>query len=104
LQRQTGVLGHGTLNVNFNGACASGYEHDLSSLNIANVAASAPFYSMSISGFWLNGTSPSLISPGTAAAAMQAAPVTLRFFQDGKLILHLESDSVSNFNTVSINY
>ncbi len=105
LAKNTGVLAHSNLTVNWSGICSSGYRHEFpSSYMINNYVNFAPFYTNGNSGFWVSGNSPQSIAKTTVQAAMQNLPLTLRFFQDGKLILHIESDSSSNFNQVVYNF
>tara|TARA_B110001454_G_scaffold219200_1_gene251788 strand:+ start:9165 stop:12656 length:3492 start_codon:yes stop_codon:yes gene_type:complete len=104
LSKETGILGHGQLAINWSGSCASGYQHDLSSLKIENYSKYSPYYGTGANGFWLTSQQPKQYQAIAVAEAMKKLPITLRFFQDGKLVLHLESDSSSNFNQVNYNF
>lgn len=104
LSKETGILGHGQLAVNWSGSCQSGYQHDLSNLKIENYQKYAPYYGTGANGFWLSGQNPRQYKVENVATAMKNLPITMRFFQDGKLVLHLESDSGSNFSQVNYNF
>ncbi|MBN8537709.1 MAG: S8 family serine peptidase [Deltaproteobacteria bacterium] len=104
LAKGTGLLGHGNLSVNWSGSCSSGIKHELSNYVISDYIKYAPFYTTGASGFWIQGGTPNNYVGTTTALAMRNLPITLRFFQDGKLVLHLESDSGSNFRQVDYSF
>jgi hypothetical protein len=98
----TQVVGHNVMLVNWNGNCANGFELDVGpngALSIPNIGYDMSLQNV-VSGFWLSSEQvPSLNKVDTTNALLNV-PLTLRFFQDGKLILHLETDSGSNFYQV----
>ena len=101
LAKGTMVLGLANLNMSSNAACgANSFQHTLPTWTLANQTDSSPFYTTSSVGFWTRGSSPQQFSPSTVAAAMQRVPLTVRFFQDGKMIMHVESDTGSTFYPV----
>ena len=106
LALSTAIIGHGNLALQPTGSsCSGNFEHDISGLSIAGYAGYSDFYTAGVDGFWLASDPPAnLPSTTTAAAAMQALPLTLRFFQDGQMILHLETDSAANFNQVKYSF
>lgn len=105
LALNTAIIGHGNLSIDWNGSCSGGgFEHDLAALTIANYVNLSESYLSGAEGFWLRGQSPALPSTATVQTAMQRLPVTLRFFQDGKLILHLESDTGTNLNRIDYSF
>lgn len=105
LAKNTGILGHSNLSLNWAGACTlGGIRHEFSkAYAISNYVNYAPFFTNGYGGFWVDGSAPKIGTGTTIQAAMQNLPLTLRFFQDGKLILHLESDSGSDFKEIVYN-
>ena len=109
LYRNAGVLGNFNLvpDLTAGNGCPSGYRHQIKTANPAVIndhAKLSPYYTTGATGFWLPPRTPASFVPGNIETTMQQLPLTLRFFQDGKMILHIESDSGSNFNEVKYNF
>ena len=83
------------------GTCKNGFKHSLNNLLILDRMSYRIPIVDEIDGLWPSGASPSsLPSLPTPETYMQRLPLNLRFFQDGKLILHLESEYDNQFTEV----
>ena len=97
-------IAHGQMIYNKAGnpqVCGSLYQHYVNPLDIPNRVGYMSDVDHFIMGFWVNGYNPLGIKAiPSADVIMQRIPLSLRFFQDGKLILHLESDYGSRMTEV----
>jgi len=86
------------------GSCPAGqFSHSISNLTINNLDSFTPNVSEYNNGFWVEGHDPeSGYKPLPAASVyMQRLPLEVRLFQDGRLILHEESDTQNNWTKIT---
>lgn len=97
-------LGHGHMIHNKAGnpgLCGSKFQHYVNPLDISNRLGYMVDVFYFLTGFWVMGNSPTGVQaiPSTDVI-MKRLPLNLRFFQDGKMILHIESDYTQNWGEV----
>ena len=98
-------MGYQALNFNSNGSCGALYEHQLNAATVKERSKYIAKVAYAKAGYWVNGYNPSgKSSLPSESTIMRNLPLTLRFFQDGKMILHLESDANSNWVEVKYPY
>jgi hypothetical protein len=100
------VFAHGALQNQGSSGCGTGYQHALSPLVIQNYINFQPSMNYWAFGFYAGTNVPNgYTNPPNPQVIMQRLPLELRFFQDGKLILHMESTGgTSSPNMVEVRY
>ncbi len=95
------ILGHKGLDSTIQ-SCGpgSGYTHNLN-LTIQSIDTHVSLLDLEKLGWFYPEEPPSFVDIETVRTTMGRVPLTLRFFQDGKMILHLESDFQSNFRKIT---
>lgn len=82
-------------------ACGALFQHYVNPLKIAERVSNMAGVNHFVQGFWVNGFYPKgAQSIESKDIIMKRLPLNLRFFQDGKMILHINSDYGSNFTEV----
>ncbi|MCJ8276284.1 MAG: S8 family serine peptidase [Bdellovibrionales bacterium] len=82
------------------GRCGAGYNHNFSS-QVNNYINYNPELRKYIQGYWLDSEQqPTEKQRDALQAAMKKVPLTLRFFQDGKMVKHIVTDFGDSFEEV----
>ena len=81
--------------------CGTRFQHYVNPLTINGRLGYKSIVAHILDGFWVKGFNPKGSQTVTDPAVfMKRLPLNMRFFQDGRMILHIESDYNSNWAEV----